>query len=265
MTKPLFRCRWLLPAMVLLAAGTAAAGETFDAGAAWKGHIVRDGSGRLESCAVTRAFDDDSALSFALTRDADFFMIVSNPRTRLSAGGAFTVRYMVDNGVVYQASAEAMRQSVVVDLPDNNALRELLSTGNWLFLNELGDVGYSLQGAKQSLRAVAVCVERLLADENAPAAPANMQPAAVAAPAHMGVGVELGVYDTEERARVDWLHMKKVLGGLLDGREPQFLARTRTRDSRAFTALRVAGFADRAEAERFCTAMQAKRRECIVK
>ncbi|HYG91843.1 MAG TPA: hypothetical protein VD978_36965 [Azospirillum sp.] len=261
--KPLSWCCRLLPVTVLLAAATAAAaGETFDTGAAWRGNIVRGGNGTLESCAVMREFDDDSVLSFALTRDQDFFMIVSNPRTRLPPGGAFSVRYMVDNGVVYQAPAEAMRQSVVVDLPDNAALRELLGNGNWLYLNELGDVGYSLQGAKQSLRAMADCVTRQLAAERAPA---KAEPARATVPSPDGVVVDLDTYDTEERARVDWLHMKKVTGGLLDGREPSFLTRTRSRDGRAFTVLRVGGFAGRDEAARFCAAMQAKKRNCAVK
>lgn len=267
MMKPTFWCRSLLPAAIMLAAGTAvAAGETFDAGNAWKGNIVRDGNGQLESCAIIREFDDDSVLSFALTREHDFFMIVSNPRIRLPARGTTSVRYMVDDGVAYKAPAEAMRQSVVVDLPDNGALRELLGNGNWLYLNELGDVGYSLKGAKQSLRAMADCVERQLAAETAPPVPAKAGPvAATPAPVRTGVEVDLGTYDSEERARVDWLHMKKVLGGLLDGREPLFVTRTRTRDGRAFTALRVAGFAGRDAAARFCQAMQAKKRECGVK
>ncbi|PWC56169.1 SPOR domain-containing protein [Azospirillum sp. TSO22-1] len=261
--KPFSWCRRLLPVTILLAAAAAAqAGETFDAGTAWRGNVVRDGNGRLESCAAMREFDDDSVLSFALTREQDFFMIVSNPRTRVPPGGVFSVRYMVDNGVVYQAPAEAMRQSVVVDLPDGAALRELLSNGNWLYLNELGDVGYSLQGAKQSLRAMADCVARQLAAENAPA---RVEPAIAAAPAPGGVVVELDTYDVEERARADWLHMKTVMGGLLDGREPLFLTRTRSKDGRTFTVLHVGGFAGRDEAERFCAAMKARKRECWTK
>lgn len=258
MMKPLAWCRRALPVTVLLAAATAAAaGETFDAGTAWRGSIVRNGNGTLESCAVMREFDDDSVLSFALTREQDFFMIVSNPRARMPPGDAFSLRYRVDNGVVYQAPAEAMRQSVVVDLPDNAALRELLGNGNWLYLNELGDVGYSLQGARQSLRAMADCVARELTAESAPA---KAEPAVPG-----GVAVDLDTYDTEERARVDWLHMKKVMGGLLDGREPSFLTRTRSRDGRAFTVLRIGGFAGRDEAARFCAAMQAKKQSCVVK
>lgn len=263
MMKPLSWCRSVLPVTVLLAAATAgAAGESFDAGTSWRGNIVRDGNGRVESCAVVREFDDDSVLSFALTRDRDFFLVVSNPRIRLPAGGAVTVRYMVDDGVAYQAPAEAMRQSVVVDLPDTGALRELLGNGNWLFLNELGDVGYSLKGARQSLRAMADCVERLLAAEG----PAKPGPAVAAGtPPVDGVQVELGTYDAETTAHTDWLHMKKVLGGLLDGREPLFVPRTRSKDGRAFTVLRLAGFADRDEAERFCKELQAKKRECTVR
>ena len=252
--------RYLLPAAVMLATVMpAAAAETFDAGPAWKGSVVRDGSGQVESCAVVRDFDDDSVLSFALTRDRDFFLVVSNPRNRWPARGAMSVRYMVDDGVGYQAPAEAMRQSVVVDLPDSGALRELLSNGNWLFLNELGDVGYSLKGARQSLRAMADCVERLLAAES------GSLVVAAATPPVDGVQVELGTYGAEPTARTDWLHMKKVLGGLLDGRDPQFVTRTRAKDGRAFTVLRLGGFAGRDDAARFCDAMRAKKRECTVK
>ncbi|WP_431855719.1 SPOR domain-containing protein [Azospirillum sp.] len=261
--KPLSWCLRLLPFAILLAASTAvAAGETFDAGTAWRGNIVRNGNGALESCAVMREFDDDSVLSFALTREQDFFMIVSNPRTRMPPGGAFGVRYMVDDGVVYQAPAEAMRQSVVVDLPDNAALRELLGNGHWLYLNELGDVGYSLQGAKQSLRAMADCVTRQLAAETGPVKGAS---AIVAGLASGGVVAELDLYASEERARVDWLHMKTVMGGLLDGREPLFLTRTRSKDGRSFTLLRVGGFAGRDEAAQFCAAMRAKKQNCVLK
>ena len=257
MTKPPQFCRRLLPAAVMLAVATSPAwAETFDIGTAWKGNVVRNGNGRIESCAVMRTFDDDSVLSFALTRDHDFFLVVSNPRIPLPGAGAGTVRYMVDNGLAYEAPAEAVRQSVVIDLPDTDAMQELLRNGTWLFLDKLGDVGYSLDGTRQSLHALSGCVEQALAVDSAPVK---------AVPATGGAEVELGTYAAEPMAREDWLHMKTVLGGLLDGREPMFVTRTRNKDGRAFTVVRIAGFAGRDEAVRFCKAMQAKKRECTVR
>lgn len=268
--KPPCRYCFLLPAAAMLVTATAAAAdqESFDAGVAWRGNVVRDAGDRFESCAVMRAYDDDSVLSFALTREHDFFMIVSNPRIRMPPGAAFSVRYTIDNGIVYQAPAEALRQSVVVDLPDNAALREMLGNGGWLFLNELGDVGYSLQGAGLGLRALADCVERTLTAERMPPADATTArpgPATAVPQAAAGAAAELDTYDSEALARTDWQHMTKVMGSLFDGREPQFVTRTRSRDGRAFTVLRVAGFTDRDAATRFCTALKAKKRDCTVK
>lgn len=257
MIEPLAICRRLLPAAVMFAVATVPAwAETFDAGTAWKGNIVRGSGGQMESCAVNREFEDDSVLSFALTRDRDFFLVVGNPRFRLPEGAMRTVRYKVDRGLVYEAPADMLQQSAIIDLPDADGTQELLRHGNWLFLDGLGgDVGYALDGARQSLRALTDCIARTLAAET------------VAAPlvATGGTEVELGTYAAEPLARQDWLHMKKVLGGLLDGREPMFVTRTRSKDGRAFTVLRIAGFAGRDEAARFCKAMQAKKRECTAR
>ncbi len=264
MIKPLHACRRLLPAAFMLAAATApAGGETFDAGAGWKGEVVRDGNGRLESCAVLRAFEDDSVVSFALSRDGDFFLVVGNPRFHLPDGGRRTIRYRVDEGLVYEASADLLRQTAIIDLPDADGAQDLLRHGGWLFLDGLDEeVGYALDGARQSLRAMADCVTQALAAERTPV-PARPEKAAPVATG--GIEVELGTYDAERTARTDWLHMKKVLGGLLDGHEPLFVTRTRNRDGRAFTVLRIAGFATGEDAARFCTAMRAKKRECTVR
>jgi hypothetical protein len=260
MIEPFEFCRRLLPAAVMLAAATVPArGETFDAGTAWKGNIVRNGNGQLESCAVLRDFEDNSVLSFALTRDRDFFLVVGNPRFHLPEGETRTVRYRVDKGLVYEAPADMLRQSAIIDLPDADGTQDLLRHGDWLFLDGLGDdVGYALDGARQSLRAMSDCVARGLAAETA-------APVVAAAPAAGGAEVELGTYAAEPVAREDWQHMKKVLGGLLDGREPTFATRTRSKDGRAFTVVRIAGFAGRDEAMRFCKAMQAKKRECTAR
>ncbi|WP_448190251.1 hypothetical protein [Azospirillum sp. sgz301742] len=212
----------------------------------------------MESCAVAREFDDDSVLSFALTRERDFFLVVGNPRFHLPEGQTRTVRYKVDKGLVYEAPADLLRQSAIIDLPDADGTQDLLRHGTWLYLDGLGDdVGYALEGARNSLRAMTDCVAQALAAEKGPAVGA--------APAASGVEVELGTYDAEPKARVDWLHMKKVLGQLLDGREPMFVTRTRSKDGRAFTIVRIAGFAGREEAMRFCTAMRAKKQECTVR
>lgn len=257
--------------------------EEFDAGLLWSGSIVRDRTGRLESCAVVRMFDDDSVVTFALTRSRNFFLVVSNPAFRLPEGGKRMLAYRVDEGAAYPAPADLLARSVIIDLPDDDRTQALLHRGEWLFVQGLFDggqdveaLGYSLEGAGQSLPKLAGCVDAALAAEQrvagattgttAPAGPppvaGTADPAPVPAAKPDGVTVDLSTFASEATARSDWEHMKTVFAPLLAGREPVFARRTRSSDGRVFTTVRIPGFADRDEAERFCKALAARRQEC---
>ncbi|AWK89572.1 SPOR domain-containing protein [Azospirillum thermophilum] len=129
-------------------------------------------------------------------------------------------------------------------------------------------LGYSLEGAGQGLPQLAGCVDAALAAEQRAAAAVAAAKPSVALPAPApaakpdGVAVDLSTFASEATARSDWDHLKKVFGPLLAGREPVFAPRPRSSDGRVFTTVRIPGFADRDEAERFCKALRARGQEC---
>lgn len=282
----------------LLGLALAAAGGQAQAAPAaeppvWETKAIRDARGRLESCAIVRAFDDASILSFALSRERDFFMVVSNPDLHLPSGWGGMAHYAVDDGLEFRAYAEAVGGSLIVDLPESAALQVMLGDGSWLYIGELGDRGYALDGLKAGLRALGKCVDQAVVAEagttakpketaaaSEPAKPAAASvpapaPASTPAPAQTAsapqapsataVEADLGTYDFEETARADWPHLQRRLSPLLNNREPVFRPRVRSRDGRVFYSLRVGGFPDRAAAERFCNAVAARKQECTAR
>lgn len=262
----------------------------------WETKTIRDARGRLESCAIVRAFDDASILSFALSRERDFFMVVSNPDLHLPSGWGGMAHYAIDDGLEFRAYAEAVGGSLIVDLPESAALQVMLGDGSWLYIGELGDRGYALDGLKVGLRSLGKCVDQAMAAEagagakpketaaapepakpaaattpvpaqaqTSPPVPAAPTPAPPAPSAAAVVEADLGTYDFEETARTDWPHLQRRLSPLLNNREPVIRPRIRSRDGRVFYSLRVGGFPDRAAAERFCNAVEAKKQECTAR
>lgn len=275
--------------LALLAGAGPAPGAPQPEPSVWETKTLRDPQGRLESCVAMREFDDSSILSFALSRDRDFFLLVSNPGLHLPSGWGGMAHYAVDDGLEFRAYAEAVGGSLIIDLPETAALQVMLSDGTWLYIGELGDRGYALDGVKRALWSLAGCVDQALAAEAAPAAkpkqaaaspapakpmpaPAPTQlsaratpPASAEPPVPSAAEADLGTYDFEETARADWPHLQKRFGPLLADREPILRQRIRSRDGRAFYSLRVGGFPDRAAAEQFCRALEAKKQECTVR
>jgi hypothetical protein len=297
MTTPLSLRQTLLLAATFLTVAAPAWAEGFKAGPPWEGTIFRDGRGQVKSCAAAQKFDTGTTLSFALTRDKDFFLILQNTAIDLPKGERVSVGYSIDRGLAYTAQAYVVRDSVVVDLPTSPAVRDLLSNGAWLSVEGVERTeDFSLKGAAESLKALTACVEQTPAvaakpqppqpeprqpapppvvaaappaPEPAPAAlppvqpePARAEPpkpeTADAAPAVGGVQVQVGTYVSENRAGAEWERLKKRMTPLFDSYEPLFVPQTRSTDGRVLTLVRLAGFANRDAASRFCEEVRAK-------
>ena len=72
---------------------------------------------------------------------------------------------------------------------------------------------------------------------------------------------QIGALDSDEMARAEWTRLSRRLGDLLDGKR-RVVEKAET-GARTLYRLRVAGFADRADTRRFCSALQAEGADCI--
>jgi len=94
-------------------------------------------------------------------------------------------------------------------------------------------------------------------------APVAAAPVALAPPAPAdtagGVRVQLGAFVTEKRAQDEWAWMQRKHPALFQGREPVFV----TDGQRPLVHMRI-GFADRAEAARFCEEASAAKVDCTI-
>ena len=108
----------------------------------------------------------------------------------------------------------------------------------------------------------------------AAAAPAGRTDAAVAAalqtasrevdPASLPTGtrlVQFGAFDTEDEARAAWDKIAGQFGELMAGKGR--VIQSATSGGRTFYRLRAEGFADEADARRFCSALTAESTDCI--
>lgn len=75
------------------------------------------------------------------------------------------------------------------------------------------------------------------------------------------VVAQLGAYDTPEQVETAWQDILAAHGSFLDGR--QRLIQRAGGGTHALWRLRLAGFADRDEARRFCAAMRNRGAECV--
>ena len=73
--------------------------------------------------------------------------------------------------------------------------------------------------------------------------------------------VQLGAFESPEVAGQEWLRLTARFGELLAGRER--LVQEAVSGGRTFFRLRATGFADLAEARRFCSALVAEDAACI--
>lgn len=242
----------LLAGCLLLLSSGAVLARTFPTHPLWSGRAAVNPSGRLENCAVVRLYDDDSALSLALTVDGRFVMALSHSGLTSAAEGRAAPVVTVDRYFSYRLPARVVGDSIVWELTDQAAFQALLAEGEWLGFGGPGGLEYSITGVGESLRAAAACLGR---PDAAPPAPAPVA----------GLMAELDAYAGETAAQEDWLYMKKRFGPLLAGREMTLVPRTRNRDGRVFVTMRITGFASPEDAADFCRAMQGQKRACIVR
>lgn len=94
----------------------------------------------------------------------------------------------------------------------------------------------------------------------APAAAPTGEVEAVALPAGTRLA-QLGAYDSAEIARAEWDRMSGRFGNYLSGKD-RVVQRAQS-GGRTFFRLRAHGFADLAEARRFCAALVAEGQDCI--
>lgn len=90
------------------------------------------------------------------------------------------------------------------------------------------------------------------------AAPAPAQLAAIPTGTNL---VQLGAFDSEEVARAEWQRLSGRFGSLMEGK--QRVVQSAVSGGRTFYRLRAVGFADLADARRFCAALTAEKAECI--
>lgn len=256
-TPPSLRQTVLLAAAFLTVAAPAWA-EGFKTGSLWEGTIFRDGRGQVKSCVAAQKFDTGTTLSFALTREKDFFLILRNTAIDLPKGERMSLGYAIDHGLAYTAQAYMVHDNVVMDLPNTPAVRDLLSSGTWLSVEGAErSEDFSLKGVAESLKALTVCLEQPAAVAR-PQQPEPPTPATAAVPAGGGGQVQVGTYVSENRAEAEWKRLQKRLAPLLDAYEPLFVPQTRSTDGAVLTLVRLAGFADRETATRFCAEVRAK-------
>jgi hypothetical protein len=74
--------------------------------------------------------------------------------------------------------------------------------------------------------------------------------------------IQLAALPTEEAARAEWAQLAKKMPELLNGRQPNFSRIER--DGRSYWRVRIAGFADVAQARGFCDRVHAKGGGCSV-
>lgn len=187
MTTPRpFRQTLLLAAALATLAGPAWA-EGFKTGSQWDGAIFRDAKGQVKSCAAVQKFDTGTTLSFALTRDKDLFLVLQNTAIDLPKGERVPIAYAIDRGLAYTTQAYVVRDSVVLDLPNTPAVRDLLSAGSMLSVEGAERTEeFSLKGVAESLKALATCLEQPQPVATAAAKPPQVEPprpAAAPAPA----------------------------------------------------------------------------------
>lgn len=73
--------------------------------------------------------------------------------------------------------------------------------------------------------------------------------------------VQFGAYDTPDAARADWVKLQTQFGDLMA--DKAMVIEAASSGGREFFRLRAHGFADEAEARRFCSAMQTENAACI--
>ncbi|WP_431856571.1 SPOR domain-containing protein [Azospirillum sp.] len=277
--------RTLLLAAAVTALATPAWAEGFRTGTAWEGSLFRDAKGQVKSCAAAQRFDTGTTLSFALTREKDLFLVLQNSAIDLPKGERVPVAYAVDRGVAYTTQAFVVRDSVVIDLPNTPAVRDLLAGGSWLSIEGTErSEDFSLKGVAESLKALTACIEQPVAAAKPappeprvaaaapppppapppaatappPPAPVAAEPVAKAESAAGGVQAQIGTYVSDTRAAAEWERLKKRLSPVLDSYDPLYVQQTRSTDGRTLWLVRVGSFADRDEATRFCDEVKAK-------
>ncbi|MBP2230999.1 outer membrane protein TolC [Azospirillum agricola] len=88
---------------------------------------------------------------------------------------------------------------------------------------------------------------------------------AVAAAFSPVIQVELGAYTSHRMAQSDWDTLAKRLGPAADGKGALFVTTSRSAGGRPIVQLRVGGFTDHADAERFCQDVKGKQQRCTVR
>lgn len=152
-------------------------------------------------------------------------------------------------------------------------LAESLAAGAVPLAGTLGDAGAGAQVIPATLPAGAIARSpRPMPRPGGGAGVAAVTPAAAVAPqalpeidpATLAVGtrlVQLGAFDTEDDARAEWARVFARFGALMEGKAPVLQAAQS--GGRTFWRLRAHGFADDADARRFCSALVAEQTSCI--
>lgn len=150
-------------------------------------------------------------------------------------------------------------------------LAESLAAGAVPLAGTLGQAGSGAQVIPANLPAGAITRSpRPMPRPGGATAPAVVTPAAAPQtlpeidPAALAAGtrlVQLGAFDTEDDARAEWTRVLTRFGALMDGKAP--VLQTAQSGGRTFWRLRAHGFADDADARRFCSALVAEQTSCI--
>ncbi len=97
-----------------------------------------------------------------------------------------------------------------------------------------------------------------VAEALAPAAALDVDPATLETGTRL---VQLGTYDSEDAARADWDRILATFGPLMDGKRR--VVEPATSNGGTFFRLRAEGFADIADARRFCSVLEDQNATCV--
>lgn len=162
------------------------------------------------------------------------------------------------------------------------ALAEALAAGSVPLAGTLGVAGGDAGAGAQVIRAnlpagaiarsprplprpgVAAAAVALAPAPAMAATPVNLGPVSEIDPATLAIGtrlVQLGAFDSEADARAEWDRVAARFAALMEGKAP--VLQSAQSGGRTFWRLRAHGFADDADARRFCSALVAEQASCI--
>lgn len=138
------------------------AGGTIDVGG-WKIRETRE-EGKFQGCSATNTFDDQSVIGLAATKDVTF-MIVSEPKSRLTKDQMYQVKYKFDSGKQSVTQGKANGPDLIfVPMPDNDV--KGFMAANFVHFSYGGlDYDEPLDGSTDAIAQMGKCMDAGMAEK----------------------------------------------------------------------------------------------------